>query len=137
MTNCNIKELYYVECNCFTHPWTEKMLESELKNPLSILVTEEQNGMTVAYSLGRVTADEGELLKICVLSEYRKSGIAEKLLTALLEKMKEKGASVCFLEVGSKNSAAVSLYRKSGFEKIGLRKNYYQDDDAVVMKRSC
>lgn len=131
-----IDELYNVEQNCFGNPWTKKMLECEINSPLSILETEERDGKTVGYALGRVVADEAELLKICVLSEYRKQGIAEKMLGKLLEKMREKGAAACFLEVRSKNAPAISLYQKLGFEKIALRRNYYPDDDAVVMKRS-
>lgn len=130
-----IDELYFVEQSCFGAPWTEKMLECEINSPLSVVETEKRGEKIVGYALGRVVADESELMKICVLSEWRRQGIAEKLLCALLEKMKEKGAEACFLEVRSKNSAAISLYEKLGFEKIGLRKNYYGDDDAVVMKR--
>ena len=128
-----IDELYYIEQNCFGNPWTEKMLECELNSPLSILETEERDGKIVGYALGRVVADEAELLKICVLSDWRKQGIAEKMLRALLGKMRENGAAACFLEVRSKNSPAIALYQKLGFEQIALRRNYYPDDDAVVM----
>lgn len=112
------------------------MLESELESTLSVLVTEKIDGKIVGYALGRVVADESELLKICVLRCYRKRGIAEKMLSELLEKMREKGAAACFLEVRSRNEPAISLYEKLGFEKIATRRNYYPDDDAVVMKRS-
>lgn len=128
-----IDELYYIEQNCFDNPWTEKMLECELNSPLSILETEERDGKNVGYALGRVVADEAELLKICVLSDWRKQGIAEKMLRTLLGKMRENGAAACFLEVRSKNAPAIALYQKLGFEQIALRRNYYPDDDAVVM----
>lgn len=109
------------------------MLECELNSPLSILENEERDGKIVGYALGRVVADEAELLKICVLSGWRKQGIAEKLLGSLLKKMRENGAAACFLEVRSKNAPALALYQKMGFEQIALRRNYYPDDDAVVM----
>ena len=128
-----IDEIYYVEQSCFGNPWTKKMLECELNSPLSILETEERDGIIVGYALGRVVADEAELLKICVLSGWRKQGIAEKLLGSLLKKMRENGAAACFLEVRSKNAPALALYQKMGFEQIALRRNYYPDDDAVVM----
>ena len=128
-----IDEIYYVEQSCFGNPWTKKMLECELNSPLSILENEERDGKIVGYALGRVVADEAELLKICVLSGWRKQGIAEKLLGSLLKKMRENGAAACFLEVRSKNAPALALYQKMGFEQIALRRNYYPDDDAVVM----
>lgn len=131
-----IDKLYNIERCCFDNPWTLEMLECELESALSVLVTEKIDGKTVGYALGRVVADESELLKICVLMDYRKRGIAEKMLSVLLEKMREKGAAACFLEVRSRNEPAISLYEKLGFEKIATRRNYYPDDDAVVMKRS-
>lgn len=131
-----IDELYNVEQSCFENPWTEKMLECEINSPLSVLETEERDGKIVGYALGRVVADEAELLKICVLSEWRKQGIAEKMLVRLLGKMRENGAAACFLEVRSKNAPALALYEKLGFQKIALRRDYYPDDDAVVMKHT-
>lgn len=131
-----IDELYNVEQSCFGNPWTEKMLECEINSPLSVLETEERDGKIVGYALGRVVADEAELLKICVLSEWRKQGIAEKMLGRLLGKMRENGAAACFLEVRSKNAPALALYEKLGFQKIALRRDYYPDDDAVVMKHT-
>lgn len=129
-----IDEIYYAEKYCFAEPWTLAMLESELENPLSVIETACRDGKTVGYALGRVVADEAELLKICVLGDYRRQGIAEKLLSELLTKMREKGAAACYLEVRSRNLPAISLYKRLGFAEIGLRRNYYRDDDAVLMK---
>jgi len=130
-----IDEIYYAEKCCFAEPWTLAMLESEIENPLSVIETACRDGKTVSYALGRVVADEAELLKICVLGDYRRQGIAEKLLSELLTKMREKGAAACYLEVRSRNLPAISLYKRLGFAEIGLRRNYYRDDDAVLMKK--
>ena len=130
-----IDEIYYAEKCCFAEPWTLAMLESEIENPLSVIETACRDGKTVSYALGRVVADEAELLKICVLGDYRRQGIAEKLLSELLTKMHEKGAAACYLEVRSRNLPAISLYKRLGFAEIGLRRNYYRDDDAVLMKK--
>lgn len=130
-----IDEIYYAEKCSFDEPWTLAMLESEIENPLSVIETAQLDGKTVGYALGRVVADEAELLKICVLCDYRRRGIAEKLLSELLTKMREKGAAACYLEVRSRNLPAISLYKRLGFAEVGLRKNYYHDDDAVLMKK--
>ena len=111
------------------------MLESEIENPLSVIETARRDEKTVGYALGRVVADEAELLKICVLCDYRRQGIAAKMLLELLAKMREKGAVACYLEVRSRNLPAISLYKRLGFAEVGLRKNYYHDDDAVLMKK--
>ena len=67
--------------------------------------------------------------------QHRRRGIAEKMLAELLGKMREKGAAACYLEVRSRNLPAISLYKRLGFAEIGLRRNYYPDDDAVLMRK--
>lgn len=128
-------ELFAIENDCFGSSWTAEMLKAELDNPLSVSVTHTENGRLAAFALGRVVADEGELYQIGTLTEFRGRGIAEKLLGELLDKMREKGAEVCFLEVRSRNAAAISLYEKNGYERVSVRKNYYPDDDAIIMRK--
>lgn len=130
-----IEELYRIERECFGGSWTVEMLKEEWENPLSVTAVEFENGRIAAFALGRVAADEGELFQIGTLAEFRRRGIAEKLLSELHDKMLEKGAEVCFLEVRSRNAAAIALYEKCGYERISVRRNYYPDDDAVIMRR--
>lgn len=129
----NIDEIYYIETSSFGNPWTKEMLENEISNKLSVLETEIRNGTVCAYALGRVAADEAELFKIAVLPGFRRQGTAEKLLSAIHEQMRKKGARVCFLEVRSKNIPAVSLYEKAGYERVRVIPRYYPDDDAIVL----
>lgn len=131
----NIEELYAIERECFGGSWTVEMLSEEWDNPLSVTVTRREDGRLAAFALGRVVASEGELYQIGTLCEFRRLGIAEKLLAELHGKMREKGAEVCFLEVRSRNAAAIALYEKCGYERISVRKGYYPDDDAVIMRR--
>ncbi len=130
-----IDEIYFVEKNCFGDSWTREMLESEILNKLSVLETETKDGVLCGFALGRVVADEAELFKIAVLPDFRRQGIAEEMLKALHEKMKERGARVCFLEVRSRNIPAVSLYEKAGYRRVRVIPRYYGDDDAVVLRR--
>ena len=58
------------------------------------------------------------------------------MLAGLLEKMRERGAAACYLEVRSRNLPAISLYKRLGFAEVGLRRNYYRDDNAVLMKKN-
>lgn len=128
------EELYAVEQACFGGEWTKKMLFDEVDNPLSITVTEKRGGRIAAFALGRVVADEGELYQIGVLPEFRRQGIAEQLLLSLHERMKERGAAQCFLEVRSKNAPAAALYEKCGYQQISVRRSYYPDDDALIYR---
>lgn len=129
------EELYALEQACFGGSWTREMLRAELENPLTAAVYEHVNGKLAAFAFGRVVTDEAELFQIGTLPEYRGRGLAKSLLERLHGEMRKKGAAVCFLEVRSRNAAAISLYEKSGYERISVRRDYYPDDDAIVMKR--
>ena len=129
------EELYALEQACFGGSWTMEMLRAELENPLTLLVCEHVSEKLAAFALGRVAADEAELFQIGTSPEFRGRGLAKSLLKRLHGKMREKGAAVCFLEVRSRNAAAIGLYEKMGYERISVRRGYYPDDDAIVMKR--
>lgn len=134
-TDEQFAQINAIEQECFHGSWTADTLLSELNSPLNILVTEERGGAVAGFALGRVAADEAELFQIATLPEFRRQGIAERLLSELHAKSRERGAVCCFLEVRSRNAGAIALYEKSGYEKIALRRNYYPDDDAVIYRR--
>lgn len=134
-TDGQFAQINAIEQECFHGSWTSDTLLSELNSPLNILVTEERGGAVAGFALGRVAADEAELFQIATLPEFRRQGIAERLLSELHTKAQERGAVCCFLEVRSRNAGAIALYEKSGYEKIALRRNYYPDDDAVIYRR--
>lgn len=132
LTDGQFRQLCVVEQVCFHGSWTEGTLLSELNNPLNVLAAVERNGIIAGFALGRVVVDEGELYQIGVLPEFRRQGFAQRLLAELHEKMRQRGAVRCFLEVRSRNSGAIALYEKSGYSRISVRKGYYDDDDAVI-----
>lgn len=135
-TDDQFEQINAIEQECFHGSWTAETLLSELNSPLNYLVTEERGGAIAGFALGRVAADEAELFQIATLPEFRRQGIAGRLLDRLHAGMRERGAACCFLEVRSRNAGAIALYEKSGYERIALRKNYYPDDDAVIYRRS-
>lgn len=131
----DFEELYALETECFGGSWTREMLAKELDSPLAVLACEYREGKLAAFAFGRVAVDEAELFQIGTRPELRGQGIAKSLLERLHGEMRKKGAAVCFLEVRSRNAAALSLYEKAGYERISVRRNYYPDDDAVVMRK--
>ena len=76
-----------------------------------------------------------ELLEALAYLGRRAAGnTAQRLLERLHGEMKSRGAACCFLEVRSRNSAAIALYEKAGYEYISTRRNYYPDDDAAIYR---
>jgi ribosomal-protein-alanine N-acetyltransferase len=85
---------------------------------------------------GRPPHVEAEVHTIGVDPEHQGRGVGGALLRALLARADELRATT-FLEVRTDNETAIALYRKHGFEIIGLRKRYYQPSgaDAHTMRR--
>lgn len=130
----NLDELYALEKECFANPWTREMLAGELDNPLSVAVYEFRGDELAAFAFGRVVVDEAELYQIGTRSDLRGQGIAKRVLERLHGEMRKKGAAACFLEVRTRNAAAIALYENAGYERISVRRDYYPDDDAIVMR---
>ncbi len=118
----------------FPNIWTYAIWEEELGNTNSsyyILFYQDE-----AVSLGgiKIVLDEADLMNIVTRVDYQKRGFAKLLLSYLISKAKEKKCKHITLEVASTNTIAIHLYKKMGFQKISIRKNYYRNgDDAIIM----
>jgi ribosomal-protein-alanine N-acetyltransferase len=79
--------------------------------------------------------DEAHIATIATHPDYRRQGIAKRLLVKALEFAQTEGARSALLEVRAGNRAAQEMYRKFGFEVVGRRERYYKDnyEDAVLM----
>ncbi len=135
LTDKEKEQIFIVERECFSESWTMEMLFEEFLNPLSVLCFERTQGIISGYILGKTAADEGEIYRLAVLPKFRRNGIAGNLLKQAHEIMIKRGVIQCFLEVRSRNFPAISLYEKSGYQRIYLRKHYYADDDALVYRK--
>ena len=127
-----------IEEEAFSVPWKRHDYEALLEERMAVfLVLAEENGDIAAYGCIRRAADEGDLLSIAVRRDRRGCGCGARLLRALLREAEEKGTLRVFLEVRESNEAAIRMYQAAGFEKVGIRKNYYTkpDEDAWLMRR--
>lgn len=120
----------------FSDPWGKKDIFTYIcsEDGMSFVATED-TGEVIAYIIGRIIPPEGEIYRIAVREDKRKRGIGYRLLSYAEKTERGRGLETTFLEVRSKNAAAMALYRAYGFTDIGIRKNYYKNptDDAIVM----
>ena len=128
------EEIAKLEKAIFPDEWSENAISREIENKRIIITKENQE--IIGYCIYMLGGDQGEILRIAVKEDARKKGVGKKLLKKAFKKMKNEGVTEVFLEVRSRNSAAISLYEKMGFEKIDVRKNYYGDDDALIFKKA-
>ena len=115
--------------------WSMKSLISDLANTSTMSFVATYHGRAVGFCSYLVT-DDAELVFICTHPSYRKQGIGEKLLRDTIINEIPVGITKIVLEVRSQNEAALALYKKMGFVKLGIRKGLYSTpaDDAVVME---
>lgn len=135
MTTADLAEITALERLCFSDAWNREAFESSLSVPFFSGTVLEENGEILAYACLSVVFEDAELLNIAVAPKQRKRGYGKMLLQAVLTQAKERGATHCFLEVRKSNAPAIALYESFGFLAYGVRKKYYGDEDAIVMKK--
>ena len=105
-----------IEKLCFSHPWSEATVCSEIKSGFSDFFGAFEEEKLAGYIGGRTIAGETEIFNVAVSPEFRRKGIAKALIEKFIETVREKETQVIFLEVRTSNLSAISLYEKSGFE---------------------
>lgn len=127
----------HLETVCFSDPWSEKSIASEVHNPLAYWLVAEDNGNVVGYVGSQSVLDAADMMNLAVAPEYRKRGIGRLLVNALTQHLQAKGVIALLLEVRVTNSDAISLYTKLGFEQVGRRPRYYRNptEDALILRK--
>lgn len=142
LTLDDVEALHRIHASSFFESWDEDAFHSFLLDStvfgLSARPIKEPDNM-VAFVLARLVAGEGEILSIAVDKNHRGDGIGHKLMDALLRHFYHNRIESAFLEVDEKNIAAITLYRKFGFEEVGRRSGYYRSkdgrSDALILRR--
>lgn len=134
MTADHLPQIAELEKLCFSDAWSEKSIASELENELALWLVA-VDGDTVAGYIGSQTVlGEADMMNVAVAPEYRRRGIARKLVEELISRL---NAHSLTLEVRVSNENARRLYDSMGFQQVGLRKKYYEKprEDALILRK--
>ena len=137
MNAVHVPQVAELEKLCFADPWSEKSVASELENKWALwLVALEENNV-VGYIGSQTSIDETDVMNVAVHPDFRRKGIAEKLIEQLVAELKGRGSHALMLEVRASNAPAIALYEKLGFVQVGCRKNYYRNpkEDALILRK--
>jgi ribosomal-protein-alanine N-acetyltransferase len=132
----DIPAVHEVERASFPVPWPSYAFRQELEsNRLARYLVVRVDGGIVAYAGIWLMVDEAHVTTFAVLPEWRRRGIGDRLLLAVLDLALDVGADTATLEVRLSNVGARRLYEKFGFRPVGLRPRYYSDnnEDALIM----
>lgn len=118
------------------HHWSKASFYDEMNNNLAkYYCAKTSNGEIIGFAGTWHIIDEGHLTTIAVKKCYLRQHVAESILIKILEDCYTEGIKYLTLEVRVSNEPAINLYKKYGFNSLGTRKAYYQDnnEDALIM----
>src|SRR3990167_169477 len=134
----DVPKIYLIERLTQAAPWSEDIFYNCLHAAYLGWVVEVDKQL-IAFIFIAVQGDESHILNIAVHPSYQRQGWGRKLLTYAIEEIKNKGATMAYLEVRRSNSHAIGLYEQLGFSAISERKDYYPildgHEDAFVLAR--
>ena len=135
MTSSHIEELAKLEKACFSSPWSEDGLKSELNNNFARFFVAFSGGEIAGYIGSHNILGEVYITNVAVFPEFRRRGVGRLLVEFLVGEMKSEKADFVTLEVRKSNLNAISLYEKCGFQKVGERKDFYEKprEDGILM----
>ncbi|MCQ2738711.1 MAG: ribosomal protein S18-alanine N-acetyltransferase [bacterium] len=137
MTADDIAGIIEIEKEAYgEHHWSKSAFYDELNNDIAkYYCVKTPNGELVAYAGTWNIIDETHITTIAVKPQYQRKYIGEALLVEILKNCYQDGIKYLTLEVRVSNTPAINLYKKYGFNSLGTRKGYYQDnnEDALIM----
>ena len=135
-----LDKLYEIEKQCFKQEaFTKQQLAYLLTDYNSIGLVTRVNGEIAGFAIARVdierNASFGHILTVDIAPAYRRKGIAQKLLHEVETIFREKGIKECRLEVREDNVAALNLYQKLGYKKVGKLEKYYGEAHGLYLQK--
>jgi len=146
---CHLPEILRIERESFPDPWSKNHLRQRILDPASLVYVAAETHYApvgadapsgpehlLGFAILQFIGPEAELHNMAVDQTAKRQGIGRLLLSALIQTAQGRGVEVIHLEVRAGNAPAIALYEGLGFQRVGLRRGYYQVplEDAVLMR---
>lgn len=135
MTLKDFNEISNILISDFDNFWTSNCLKNELNCTNSYFLVARENNKIIGFAGLKKILDEADIMNIVVRKDSRSQGIGSKLLENLIIYAKDTNLKTLNLEVNENNFSAIHLYYKFGFNYVGIRKNYYNNNSAIIMSK--
>lgn len=137
----DVAQVYAIDLQSFSLPWTERTYRFEVNENVNAspwvaeVVQPDGSREIIAMVVNWIILDEAHVATLAVRPDYRRQGIAQRLLAYSLQEAWRQGARSALLEVRRGNIGAQYLYHRFGFSVVGVRPRYYKDnnEDALLM----
>lgn len=135
-----LDRLYEIEMECFKgEAFTKQQIAQLLKNDNSISLVAKVEGKIVGFIIGVLSMENeslvGHILTIDVSPSHRRKGVGMKLLQEMEKVFRNKRVKICRLEAREDNIAALNLYLKLGYKKVGKLKYYYGNAHGILLEK--
>lgn len=137
MTQEHVSQIAQLEQICFSDPWPDGSIRSELDNPLSLWLVALDGEQVIGYVGSQTVLGEADIMNVAVAPAYRRQGVARELLVGLQKALQALNAYSLTLEVRASNVPAITLYESLGYAQVGRRPNYYHKpkEDALILRK--
>jgi ribosomal-protein-alanine N-acetyltransferase len=136
MEESDLPAVMAIETGIYAFPWTQGNFCDSIAAGYGCW-TYRHDGVLIGYAVVMLAAEEGHLLNLSIAADRQRQGHGSALLQQLCEFSRERGALRLFLEVRPSNLAGLSLYERHGFQRAGLRRDYYPAphgrEDALIL----
>jgi ribosomal-protein-alanine N-acetyltransferase len=132
----DVDGVYHIEQAAFSKPWKREDFVKEMtQNACARYLVAVENDEIIGFAGAWIVLDEAHVTNIAVRADHRGKGIGRRLTRGLMQYAANLGVQYMTLEVRKSNAIAQSLYRSVGFEYVGVRKRYYEDngEDALLL----
>ena len=137
MTGADLPKVMAIETAIYPFPWTQGNFRDSLAAGYSCWICV-RNGELIGYAVVMLASDEAHLLNLSIAAGCQRQGYGSLLLWRLCEFARGHGARLIFLEVRPSNAAGLRLYERHGFQRVGLRREYYPApagrEDALILR---
>ena len=135
----DLTTVHRIEVASYPDPWPRSIFFLMRGRAPELFLVADAEGEIVGYAIGEIEWRDrirvGHVMNIAVAEEWRRIGLAGKLLDELERRFKERRAELSYLEVRAGNTPAQSLYRKRGYSMVGRLPGYYRDEDGLAMEK--
>jgi len=141
LSSVEIPSLLSIEEQNSDYPWSQLQFTTSIQNSNNLCYCLSFNGITIGYLIAMLAGDTADILNIGVDPDFKRQGYGSGLINHLIEELRKRNICKILLEVRAGNKSAIQFYKKQGFEKISVRKNYYmknsknqsQREDGIIM----
>ena len=134
----DVKYIAELEKMTFSDAWTMQGVRETFEQPHAFITVAEHDNKIVGYCIVYYVMDEAEIARIAVSEDVRRQGIGKGLLDYTCKCCRDKQIERLLLDVRQSNETAIAFYKSYGFQKDGIRGNFYEmpKEDAVLMSMS-